>query len=277
MKLEKHIIERRINLLKEEGIVFIKNTKIGKDLPISKLLKDYDDVVFACGTSAPRPLICKGNDAEGILYAVDFLKETTKNLLEEKEFKYNLKDKNVIIVGGGDTANDCCGTSAREQAKSVTELEITKEPPLENTLPWPNYPNKKKTDYGVFECNTVYGKDIRRYETTIDEVIKDKDNHIIGVNIKKVKFEQGKFVDIPDTKEYLPCDYLIIAMGFLGTSDDDANSYNIKTNRNRISLNGFNYEDNIYVCGDMKNGQSLVVVAIKDGIDCATKIIEKYR
>ena len=277
MKLEKHIIDRRIKLLKDEGIVFIKNTKIGTDLKLSKLINDYDDIVFACGTSAPRPLVCEGSDASGILYAVDFLTETTKNLLDEKEFKYNLKDKNVIIVGGGDTANDCCGTAARENAKSVIELEITKEPPLENTLPWPNYPNKKKTDYGVFECNTIYGKDIRRYETTIDSVIKDDNNHIIGVNVKKVKFENGKFVDVPNTLEYLDCDYLIIAMGFLGTSDSDAQSYNIKTNRNRISLNDFNYENNIYVCGDMKNGQSLVVVAIKDGIDCALKIIKKYR
>ncbi len=277
MKLEKHIIERRIKLLEEEGIVFIKNTRIGYDLDVKKLLDEYDDIVFACGTSAPRPLICKGSDAKGAIYAVDFLKETTRNLLDDKKFTYDLKDKNVIIVGGGDTANDCCGTAAREHAKSVVELEITKEPPLENTLPWPNYPNKKKTDYGVFECNTIYGSDIRRYETTIDEVIKDKDNNIVGVNIKKVKFENGKFIDIPNSIEYLPCDYLIIAMGFLGTSDEDSNKYGIKTNRNRISLNEFNYDKNIYVCGDMKNGQSLVVVSIKDGIDCASKIIEKYR
>jgi glutamate synthase (NADPH/NADH) small chain len=277
MKLEKKIIERRIDLLMSEGIVFIKNTKIGTDLSIESLKKEYDDIVFACGTSAPRSLSCKGSDASGILYAVDFLKETTKNLLDGKEFKYNLENKNVIIVGGGDTANDCCGTAIREKAKSVTELEITKEPPLENTLPWPNYPNKKKTDYGVFECNTIYGKDIRRYETTIDEVIKDENNKIIQVITKKVKFEQGKIVDIPNTKLRLDCDYLIIAMGFLGTSDSDALSYNIKTNRNRIELKEFNYDDNIYVCGDMKNGQSLVVVALKDGIDCANKIIEKYR
>ena len=277
MKLEKQIIERRISLLEEEGIVFIKNTRIGYDLEVSKLLKDYDDIVFACGTSAPRPLVCKGSDANGVIYAVDFLRETTRNLLDEKEFIYNLKDKNVIIVGGGDTANDCCGTAAREGAKMVTELEITKEPPLENTVSWPNYPNKKKTDYGVFECNTIYGKDIRRYETTIDEVVKDKDNNIIGVNIKKVKFENGKFVDVPNTIEYLPCDCLIIAMGFLGTSDEDSKNYGLNTNRNRINLNGFNYNDNIFVCGDMKNGQSLVVVAIKDGIDCALKVIEKYR
>ncbi|MBQ4357080.1 MAG: glutamate synthase subunit beta [Acholeplasmatales bacterium] len=277
MKLEKHIIDRRIHLLMEEGIVFIKNTKIGQDITIDKLKESYDDIVFACGTQEARGLSCTGSDAKGILYAVDFLKETTKNLLDDKEFTYDLKGKNVIIVGGGDTANDCCGTAVRENAKSVIELEITKEPPMENTLPWPNYPNKKKTDYGVFECNQVYGKDIRRYETTIDEVIKDSSNHIIGVNIKKVEFNQGKIIDIPNTKEYLECDYLIIAMGFLGTSDDDATCYQMKVNRNRIPLKDFNYDDHIYVCGDMKNGQSLVVQAIKDGMDCANKIIEKYR
>ncbi len=277
MKLEKQIIERRINLLKEEGIVFIKNTKVGTDIKMEKLMEVYDDIVFACGTSAPRGLMCKGSDAKGVIYAVDFLKETTKNLLDDVDFKYNLENKNVIVLGGGDTANDCCATAVRQKAKSVLELEITKEPPLENTLPWPNYPNKKKTDYGVFECNTIYKKDIRRYESTVDEIIKDENNNMIGVNIKKVKFENGKIVDIPNTKEYLPCDYLIIAMGFLGTSDSDALSYNIKTNKNRIELHDFNYDKNIYVCGDMKNGQSLVVVAIKDGIDCALKIIEKYR
>ena len=146
MKIEKRIIERRINLLKEEGITFINNTKIGVDVTMDELNEKYDEIIFACGTSLARPLAVKNNDAKGIIYAVDFLTKTTKNLLDKAEFEYNLKDKNVIIVGGGDTANDCCGTAAREKAKSIIELEITKEPPLENTLPWPNYPNKKKTD-----------------------------------------------------------------------------------------------------------------------------------
>ena len=277
MKLEKHVIDRRIRLLKEEGIIFVKNTKIGYDLPVSKLLAEYDEVIFACGTSLARQLVCKGSDAKGILYALDFLKETTKNLLDKKEFTYNLKDKNVVIIGGGDTANDCCGTAAREGAKSVVELEITKEPPMENTLPWPNYPNKKKTDYGVSECNFIYGKEIRRYETTIDEVIKDSDGNIKTIIIKKVEFKNGKFYDIPNTKEELPCDILIIAMGFLGTSDSDLKNYNLESNRNRVILDNFKYNDKISVCGDMKNGQSLVVVAINDGILCADEIINKYK
>ena len=276
MKLEKQVIERRIRLLNEEGIIFVKNTRVGYDLPLSKLLAEYDEIVFACGTSLPRPLICKGSDAKGIIYAVDFLKETTKNLLDEKPFKYDLKGKHVVIVGGGDTANDCCGTAAREGAKSVVELEITPEPPKDNTLPWPNYPNKKKTDYGVFECNTIYNTDIRRYNTTVDEVIKDNDGNIKSIKIKKVKFDKGKFIDIPNTIEEIPCDYLIIAMGFLGTSDEDIDKYNLKSNRNRIILDNYKYDNKISVCGDMKNGQSLVVVAINDGKLCAEEIIKKY-
>ena len=275
MKLEKQIVERRINLLKEEGINFINNTKIGFDVKMENLLKEYDEIVFACGTSQPRPLTLVNNDAKGVIYAVDFLTNTTKSLLDKNPFKYDLKDKNVIIVGGGDTANDCCGTAARMNAKSITEIEITKEPPLENTLPWPNYPNKKKTDYGVEEANTLMGHDIRIYQTTIDEIVKENDS-IKGVYTKMVEFKEGKFVDIPNTRKYLDCDYLIIAMGFLGTKDEDSKAYGLESFRNRIKLSGFNYNDKISVCGDMKNGQSLVVVAIKDGIDCAEKIINKY-
>lgn len=279
MKIEKSLIERRIKLLSEEGIIFVNNTQIGYDYKMEDLKKDYDHIVFACGTSLARKLACKNSDAEGILLAVDFLHETTANLLDGKPFKYDLNGKNVIIVGGGDTANDACATAARENALSITELEITKEPPLENTMPWPNYPNKKKTDYGVLEANTLMGKDVRRYETTIDEVVKE-DGKITGVYIKKVVsvFENGRptFKDVEGTKEYLPCDYLIIAMGFIGTSDEDINHYGLEATRNKINLNEFTYSDNISVCGDMKNGQSLVVVALKDGISCAEGIIKKY-
>lgn len=279
MKIEKRIVERRINLLKDEGITFIANTKVGFDISMEELYKSYDDVVFACGTSLARGLAIKDNDAKGILYAVDFLTNATKSLLDGYDYGKEFKDKNVIVIGGGDTANDCCGTLARFKAKSITELEITKEPPLENTLPWPNYPNKKKTDYGVLEANTLMGSDIRRYETTIDSVVLE-DDKLAGVYIKKVKFvyENGKskIVDIEGTKEYLPCDYLIIAMGFIGTKEEDLKGYGLDSINNKIKLSNFNYDERTYVCGDMKNGQSLVVIAIKDGIDCADEIIKKY-
>ncbi|MCQ2797253.1 MAG: glutamate synthase subunit beta [Bacilli bacterium] len=274
MKLEKSVVERRIKMLSDEGIVFVNNTKIGTDYSMENLRKDYDEIIFACGTSEARRLKAKGVEKEGVYYALDFLTKTTKNLLDEKKFEIDCKDKDVVILGGGDTGNDCVGTAVREGAKSITLLEIMKEPPETNTLPWPNYPNGKKTDYGVFEANTVYGHDIRRYETTIDEVLGD--DKVDGVVIKKVNFQNGKFIDIEGSKETIPCDILIVSMGFVGTSIEDALSYGMESFMNRIKLDGFRYDDKISVCGDMKSGQSLVVLAEKDGIDCAEYVISKH-
>lgn len=275
MKIEKHIIERRINLLQEEGIKFINNTYIGKDITMEKLCSSFDEVVMACGTSLPRPLSGKNNHLNGIVYAVDFLTQITKDLLDKKDFFYNLEGKHVVIVGGGDTGNDCCGSAVRLKAKSITELEITPMPPLENTLPWPNYSNKRKIDYGVKEANIYMGHDIVMYKTTIDEIVGS--DHIEGIYVKQVEFTKDGLVDIPNTRIYLPCDLLIVSMGFLGTSDEDLSLYHMEGKNHKINLNGFKYKNNISVCGDMKNGQSLVVLAEKDGQECAKSIIEKYQ
>lgn len=278
MKIEKHLIERRISLLQEEGILFTANVRVGKDISVEELSRTYDEIVFACGTSEPRRLACKNAEAEGVVYAVDFLTQTTKDLLDNRPFTYDLKNKNVVVVGGGDTANDCCATAAREGAKSIVELEITKEPPLSNSKPWPYYPDKKKTDYGVEEANMLMGGDIRRYQTTVEEIVGD--SRIEGIYIKRVEFisENGKTVprDIPNTREYLPCDILIVAMGFMGTAKEDLKSYMFPAESYRIPLSGFAYNSKISICGDMKNGQSLVVIALKDGIDCADEIIKKH-
>lgn len=275
MKIDKSIVDRRINLLQDEGIIFVNNTHIGYDYPVSKLKEEYDAIVFACGTSLARPLICKNNEVKGVVNAVDFLTSTTKDLLDNKPFRYDLHNKNIIIVGGGDTGNDCVATSLRLGASSIYELEIMKEPPLENTLSWPNYPNKKKTDYGIKEANTIFNKEIRKYETTIDEIVGKES--IEGIYIKKVKFENGKFVDIDNSREYLPCDLLIISMGFIGTKEEDLNHYGLNKLLSNTRLNNFKYDEKIYICGDMKNGQSLVVTAEKDGYDCAEEIINTIK
>ena len=275
MKIEKHIIERRINLLQEEGIKFINNTYIGKDITMEKLSSSFDEVVMACGTSLPRPLNVKNKSLSGIVYAVDFLTKITKDLLDKKDFSYNLEGKHVVVVGGGDTGNDCLASAVRLKAKSITELEITPCPPQENILPWPNYSSKRKIDYGVKEASIYMGYDIVRFKTTIDEIV-GKD-HIEGIYVKQVEFTKDGLVDIPHTREYLPCDLLIISMGFLGTSDEDLSLYNMEGKNHKVNLNGFKYKNNISVCGDMKNGQSLVVLAEKDGLDCAMTIIDKYK
>ena len=162
MKLEKHIVERKIAIMKEEGIHFVTNANVGKDIKPEQLKKDYDAVVLACGSSNPRNIEVPGREAKGIYFAVDFLKSTTKSLLDSglKDKKYiSAKGKNVIVIGGGDTGNDCVGTSIRHGAKSVTQLEMMpKKLPDERAEnnPWPEWPRICKIDYGQEEAIAVF-------------------------------------------------------------------------------------------------------------------------
>ncbi len=174
MKLEKHIVERKIAIMKEEGIHFVTNANVGKDIKPEQLKKDYDAVVLACGSSNPRNIEVPGREAKGIYFAVDFLKSTTKSLLDSglKDKKYiSAKGKNVIVIGGGDTGNDCVGTSIRHGAKSVTQLEMMPKLPDERAEnnPWPEWPRICKTDYGQEEAIAVFGHDPRIYQTTVKE------------------------------------------------------------------------------------------------------------
>ena len=162
MKLEKQIIDRKIAIMKKEGVTFVTGTDIGKDIKASKLLHDFDRVILACGASNPRDINAPGRDARGIYFAVDFLKANTKSLLDSnfEDKKYvETKGKNVVIIGGGDTGNDCVGTSIRHGAKSVTQIEMMPKAPdkrAENN-PWPEWPKVCKTDYGQEEAIAVYG------------------------------------------------------------------------------------------------------------------------
>ena len=172
MKLEKQIIDRKIAIMKKEGVTFVTGTDIGKDIKASKLLHDFDRVVLACGASNPRDINAPGRDARGIYFAVDFLKANTRSLLDSnfEDKKYvETKGKNVVIIGGGDTGNDCVGTSIRHGAKSVTQIEMMPKAPdkrAENN-PWPEWPKVCKTDYGQEEAIAGYGHDPRIYESTV--------------------------------------------------------------------------------------------------------------
>lgn len=195
MKLEKHIINRKIDVMKAEGVEFVTDADVGKDIKASKLMKEYDSVILACGAANPRDINVPGRDAKGIYFAVDFLKSTTKSLLdsnlEDGRF-ISAKDKNVVIIGGGDTGNDCVGTSIRHGCKSVVQLEMMPKLPdsrAENN-PWPQWPRICKTDYGQEEAIAVFGKDPRLYQTTVKEFIKDKSGNL--KKIKCVKLEPKK-------------------------------------------------------------------------------------
>ena len=195
MKLEKRIIDRKIDVMKAEGITFVTNTDIGKDIKPAKLLADFDRVVLCCGSSNPRDITAPGRDAEGIYFAVDFLSRNTKSLLDSdfKDGNYvSAKGKNVIIIGGGDTGNDCVGTCMRHGCKSVTQIEMMPKAPDKRAAnnPWPEWPKICKTDYGQEEAIAVFGHDPRIYESTVKEFIKDKNGRLKAVKIVKLAWEK---------------------------------------------------------------------------------------
>ena len=289
MKLEKQIIDRKIAIMKEEGVTFITGTDIGKDIKASKLLHDFDRVVLACGASNPRDINAPGRDARGIYFAVDFLKANTKSLLDSnfEDKKYvETKGKNVVIIGGGDTGNDCVGTSIRHGAKSVTQIEMMPKAPdkrAENN-PWPEWPKVCKTDYGQEEAIAVYGHDPRIYESTVKEFIKDKNGNLKAVKIVKLSWEKDpatgrmKMQEIAGSEQILDAEIVLIAAGFLGSQKYITDAFGVELNeRTNVKTAPGKYQtsvENVFVTGDMHRGQSLVVWAIREGREAAHAVDE---
>ena len=290
MKLDKKIVDRRVNLMKEEGVNFITNVDVGVDISADDLINEYDAVVLCCGAKNPRNLTGPGRDeCKGIYFAVDFLTANTKSLLNSNltDGKYiSAKDKNVVIVGGGDTGNDCIGTSIRHGCKSVTAIEMMPKSPdkrAENN-PWPQWPRVAKVDYGHEEAIAVFGHDPRIYQTTVKEYIPDENGNLKAVKIVHLepkpdpKTGRTNMVEIPGTEEEIPCELLLIATGFLGPQsyvpkafgvETDARS-NVKTAPNHYKTN----VDKVFVAGDMHRGQSLVVWGVAEGRGCAAEVDE---
>ena len=197
MKLDKSVIERRRKLMEEEGITFVTGVDVGKDKKAAQILKEYDRVVLACGASQARDIKAPGREAKGIRFAVDFLSEVTKRLLDSdfKEIPYSLaKGKDVVVIGGGDTGNDCVGTVIRLGAKSVTQLEMMPKPAEERTAsnPWPEWPRVLKTDYGQEESIEVFGKDPRIYQTTVEEFISGSKGEICKIKTVGLEFQKNE-------------------------------------------------------------------------------------
>ena len=205
----------------------------GNAVTAAAILRDYDAVVLACGAKQARGLnVPSIEQAHGIHYAVDYLTSQTKALHEQGEHAFgiiNAKGKHVVIVGGGDTGNDCCGTAIRQGAKSVTQIEMMPEPPIERAAsnPWPEWPKVLKVDYGQQEAIRVFGHDPRVYETTIKAIETKKDGSIKAVITSKVKFENRQMVLVEGTEQKLPCDLLIIAAGFTGCESYVADAFGV--------------------------------------------------
>ena len=289
MKLVKKIIDRRLKLMEEEGVKFVTNINVGVDITAEQLLKDYDSVLLCCGASHPRDIKVPGRDAKGIYFTVDFLKQVTKSLLDTDfaKFPYELaKGKNVLVIGGGDTGNDCVGTSIRLGAKSVTQLEMMPQPPAARTPsnPWPEWPKVLKTDYGQEEAIAVFGHDPRIYQTTVTEFIKDKKGNVCKakiVKLKSVKDEKtGRFnmVPVEGSEEVIPADVVLIAAGFLGSEKYVTDAFRVAlTPRTNVETKPEQYAtsvDRVFTAGDMHRGQSLVVWAIHEGREAAKAVDE---
>lgn len=287
MKLDKKIVERRVNLMKAEGVTFITNADVGRNVDAKQLLSEYDAVALCCGAKKPRPLSAQGSEAQGIMFAVDWLKSVTKSLLDsdfsDKNF-FDPKGKHVVILGGGDTGNDCTGSSIRLGAASVTQLEMMPCPPAERqpNNPWPQWPKVLKTDYGAQESIEKFGHDPRVYKTTIKEVYQ-KDGKVCGIKTIQVEFKNvdGKrtLCEIEGSEKELPADLILIAAGFLGCEDYTANAFGVPLSpRNTVATSGtdsyFTGTDKVFTAGDMHRGQSLVVWAIAEGRECAREIDE---
>ncbi len=287
MKLEKWVIDRKQKVMEEEGVKFVVNADVGKTVKAADIVKDYDSVILACGASNPRDIKATGREADGIYFAVDFLTRSTKHVLTGKKDGWvDTKGKNVVVIGGGDTGNDCVGTAVRQGAKSVVQIEMMPKLPDERAAnnPWPEWPRVCKTDYGQEEAISVFGKDPRIYQATVKEFIADKNGKL--KKVKLVKLEPKKdaktgrlnMVEIPGSEFEIPADYVLIAAGFLGTQDYVAKAFGVKLNaRTNVETAEGSYKtsvDKVFTAGDMHRGQSLVVWGINEGRHVAREVDE---
>jgi len=295
MKLEKWIVERRIDLLKKEGVQFVLNTAIGKDISARQLMQDYDAVILATGATAPNDFFAKtpGRPLKGIHFAMEFLHANTKSLLDSKhaDGKYiSARDKHVIVIGGGDTGNDCLGTSLRHGCRSLVNFEVVPQSPAQRAAnnPWPQWPRIHRTDYGHAEAASVFDystdsrkslkNDPREYSIQTIEFLGDDQGNLRA--LKTVKLDWTKpspsgapFTPIPGTEQEWPADLCFLALGFKGPEQLIAEQLEVATdNRTNFQADYGKYATNIpglFAAGDCRRGQSLIVWAINEGREVA--------
>ena len=284
MKLEKWVIDRRVDILKEEGIEFVTGCNVGVDITAEELAARYDAVVLCCGAKQARDLTVPGRDADGVHFAVDYLTSVTRSLLDSgltDGKAISATDKNVLVIGGGDTGNDCVGTAIRQGCQSVVQLEMMPCPPVERAPgnEWPEWPRVLKTDYGQQEAIARFGSDPRVYQTTVKEFYKNEAGQLCGARIAKLESQlvDGRRAMVPTGEEYdLPCELALIAAGFTGCEPYVAEAFGVEmTNRGNVADDHYaTNQPKVFVCGDMRRGQSLVVWALREGRDTAAVVDE---
>ena len=282
MKLDKQVVQRRIDLMAAEGVEFVTGIEIGVDMPTGKLVRDFDAVVLCGGATKPRDLPVPGRELKGVHFAMEFLRDNTKFLLDEREGyvahrQITATGKDVIVIGGGDTGTDCVGTSLRQGCKSVIQFEILPEPPLERPAdnPWPEWPKVLRVDYGQEEAIALQGKDPRNYLILTKQMVGDENGcvkELHTVEVEWVASDNGGRPypkEIPGTEKVWQADLVLLAMGFLGPEDVMAEQLglerdprsNFKAEHGKFATN----VEGVFAAGDMRRGQSLVVWAINEG------------
>ena len=282
-KLEKNVVERRIELMKEDGINFICNTEVGRDIPADELVRTNDAVVLAGGSTIPRNLNIPGRELKGIYFAMDFLKQQNKRV---SAIQFNQEDilatgKDVIIIGGGDTGSDCVGTSNRQGARSIKQFEVMTQPPVSRTvhMPWPTYPMVLKTTSSHEEgCDRYWGINTEAF-------LGDENGNLRAIRVVDITWELDvmnrpiKFTKVEGSEREIECQRVFLAMGFLfpqhtgmlenlGVELDERKNVKAKEGIYRTSVS------KVFACGDMRRGQSLVVWAISEGREAARKVDE---
>ncbi|MEE8057618.1 MAG: glutamate synthase subunit beta [Pseudomonadales bacterium] len=287
MKLQKEIVQRRVDILAEEGIVFVTNTEVGKDVSAEQLEQDFDAMVLCVGATVPRDLVVnEGRELKGIYFAMEFLKANTKSLLDSKHADgnyINSAGKNVVVIGGGDTGTDCVGTSLRHQCKSVTQLEIMPQPPAsrQDNNPWPQWPKRLLVDYGQQESIAVQGQDPRQYLVMTTKIEGDADGNVKAVHTVDIEWERksdGAMVPnkIAGSEKVLPADIVLLAMGFMGPEGGLVDLFNVEKDARSNILADYDKfstsKPSIFAAGDARRGQSLIVWAIDEGRRAAREV-----
>lgn len=290
MKLDKRIVKRRLELMNASGIKFVLNTEVGKDIRAHDLLEIYDAVVLCTGATKARGINVEGKELKGVFFALDFLKANTKSLLDTKHADgsfINAKNKNVIVIGGGDTGTDCVGTAIRHGCKNVYQLEIMPKPPnerVESNNPWPEWPVKLKVDYGQEEAIHMYGKDPRNYLISTTKLVGNDQGEVKEVHTVKVnwiKDASGRTIpqEVPNSEKVWKADLVLLAMGFLGPEDTIPKELKLERDaRSNIKAEYEIFETNVekvFAAGDMRRGQSLVVWNLQEG-KLAAREVDKY-
>jgi len=279
MKLDKSIVQRRINLMAAEGIEFVTKADIGADIHAAELREQFDAMVLCCGATKPRDLPIPGRELKSIHFAMEFLHANTKSLLDSEHQDGNYisaRDKNVIVVGGGDTGTDCVGTAMRHGCKTLTQLEILPRPndTRQPDNPWPEWPKVYKLDYGQEEAKARFGADPRIYLTTGEKFVANGNSHVKEMHIYDVEWardEKGAFTPkrVPGSDRVLPADLVLLAMGFLGPDDSVLNQLDVERDpRSNAKAEYGKFGTNVagvFAAGDCRRGQSLVVWAINEG------------